>query len=343
MRVSIFVVRAVAHTLVRAGASLDDLLAHVPLDPRCLYDPDARIALAELGRLAEVGVGLSGDPAFGLHVVEQPAHGSMGVLSHLMSHARTVRSALATATEYADLVIDGLRLPTYDDADDFVVRSVIPKSTPLFDRALTEMVMVGMVRLIEEFMGSRVTPRHVTFEHEAPPYYEEYQRLFGKNVQFGQRQATIAFERELADRPCIHEHSELFSLLQAEAERELAKIRGGASPVQRLRRYLLTVPHPQTPDMSEAARNLAMSERSLRRHLAAEGTSYRDLVQLQLKNSALQKLRDPDRSIKEIASSLGFVNAAAFSSAFKRWTGMTPSEYRRTELAASRNGMSGQR
>ena len=331
MRVSIFVVRAVADTLVRSGVSQRELLAQVPLEPERLYDRNARIELSEFARLVEAGITLSGDPAFVLRVVEQLAHGSMGLLSHLMSHARTARAALATGTQFADLVIDGFGLPTLDDGDDFIIRVVIPKSTPLCDRALTEMILVGMVRLFEQFMGYRVAPRRVSFEHAAPPYLHEYERVFCRDVRFDQPEAAIVFERTLADRPYIHEHSELFGLLHAEAERSLARIKASGGPVERLRQYLLTVPEARIPDMSEAARNLAMSERSLRRHLAAEGTSYRDVVQLQLKNSALQMLRDSNRAIKDIASSLGFVNAAAFTSAFKRWTGATPSEYRRTQ------------
>jgi AraC-like DNA-binding protein len=333
VHVSIFVVRAVADTLVRAGAPLADLLGQVPLDPKRLYDSEARIELAEFARLAEVGIALSGKPSFGLCVVEQLSHGSMGLLAHLMSHAQTARTALATATQFADLVIDGLRLPAHDDGDDFIIRCVIPRSTPLCDRVLMEMVMVGMVRLFEVFMGARVAPRRVAFEHAAPAYQGEYERLFGGNVLFGQPESAITFERELADRRYIHEHSELFGVLHAEAERKLAGIKAGGRVVERLRRYLSGLPHSQLPSMSDAACQLAMSERSLRRHLAAEGTSYRELVHLQLERSALQLLRDPRLSIKEIASSLGFVNAAAFTSAFKRWTGATPGEYRRVQGA----------
>jgi AraC-like DNA-binding protein len=72
-----------------------------------------------------------------------------------------------------------------------------------------------------------------------------------------------------------------------------------------------------------------MSERSLRRHLATDGTSYREVVRLALEASAGRMLRDPAHSIKETAVALGFADAAAFHRAFKRWTGMTPGEFRR--------------
>jgi AraC-like DNA-binding protein len=71
-----------------------------------------------------------------------------------------------------------------------------------------------------------------------------------------------------------------------------------------------------------------MSARSLRRYLAAEFTSYRELVRTVLEDSAGHMLRDPKRSIQETASALGFSNVGAFHRAFKRWTGMTPAQYR---------------
>jgi AraC-like DNA-binding protein len=93
---------------------------------------------------------------------------------------------------------------------------------------------------------------------------------------------------------------------------------------------LLARPASRIPDMATAARDLGVSERSLRRRLASENTSYRELVRATLEASAGHMLRDPARSIKETAAALGFVDARTFHRAFKRWTGMTPMEYRET-------------
>ena len=96
-----------------------------------------------------------------------------------------------------------------------------------------------------------------------------------------------------------------------------------------LRYYLGALPPSRIPGMANAARRLGMSERSLRRRLAAEGTSYREVVRVALEAKAGRLLRDPARSIKETAAALGFADTAAFHRAFKRWTGVTPLEYRR--------------
>jgi len=139
----------------------------------------------------------------------------------------------------------------------------------------------------------------------------------------------MAFDREIANRPQIQQHSELYDLLRAEAQRRLDRITTGMSATIRLHHYVLAMPPSRIPEISTAARDLGMSERSLRRRLAADGTSYRDVVRSALEASAGRMLRNPTQSIKDTAVALGFADAAAFHRAFKRWTGMTPGEYRR--------------
>jgi AraC-like DNA-binding protein len=118
-------------------------------------------------------------------------------------------------------------------------------------------------------------------------------------------------------------------LLRTEGQRRLDRMATVMGPASRVRRYLLSVQPSRIPAIAAVARELGMSERSLRRHLATEGTSYRDVVRSTLETSAGRLLRDPARTIKQTAVALGFADAAAFSNAFKRWTGMTPGEYRR--------------
>jgi AraC-like DNA-binding protein len=190
-------------------------------------------------------------------------------------------------------------------------------------------MMVGLVRLARTFIGPHVVPRLACFEHERPSHHREYRRIFGNGQRFSQSETALAFDRELADRPQIHQHPELYSLLRAEAERRLDQMATGFRPAVRLHRYLLAIPLSRIPDMARAARVLGMSERSLRRYLAAEGTSYRDVVRSALETSAGRMLRDPARTIKETAAALGFADTHAFHRAFKRWTGVTPGEYRR--------------
>jgi AraC-like DNA-binding protein len=88
------------------------------------------------------------------------------------------------------------------------------------------------------------------------------------------------------------------------------------------------------PAVDEAARRLGTSGRSLQRALRAEGTSYAALSDEVRKELALAHLRQRDRTLSEIALLVGFQEVAAFTRAFRRWTGVLPSAFRRGLLDA---------
>ena len=329
LTVSIFLVRAVVEAVERSGVSRADLLARSALDPRRLEEPEVRLNLEEFGRVLAAAVALTGDETLGLRIADQMPDSAVDLLAHLTAHAPTMREAVAIASQFGGIVTDAMQLDSHDEGDAFVVRCAFSRSTPLSDRMLADLMMGGLARLARTFIGPRALPRVACFEHERPYQYRAYTRTFGHSLRFGQRMTSMAFDRELADRPQMHQHPELYCLLRAEAERRLDRIATGLRPTARLHRYLLAISPSRMPDMARAARDLGMSERSLRRYLTAEGTSFRDIVRSALETSAGRMLRDPGRSIKETSVALGFADTAAFVRAFKRWTGMTPGEYRR--------------
>jgi AraC-like DNA-binding protein len=333
-------VRVVIAVVERSGVSRADLFAQSALDLRRIDHPDARLDSDEFDRLLEAAVALTADDALGLHVAEQMPAGAIDLLAHLTAHAPTMREAVAVLSQFGGLVMSGVETAAHNEDEEFVVRLTFARSTPLHDRVLSELAMGGLVRLGRTFVGPQAVPRLACFEHDAPAHAREYRRIFGENVRFGQSVTSIAFDREDADRAQMHQDAELYRLLRGEAERRLERIGARVRPVVRLSQYVLGIAPSRIPDMAKAARQLGMSERSLRRHLLAEGTSYRSVVRSALETSAGRMLMDSGRTIKETADALGFAGTAAFDRAFKRWTGMTPTQYRR---AGSKPGPSPRR
>jgi AraC-like DNA-binding protein len=329
MSVSIFLVRAVVEAAERSAAARAELRARIPFDWRRLEHPETRVEFEQFEQVLSAAMAVTADDALGLHVAEQMPEGAVDLLGHLAAHAPTMREAVEIAAQFVSLGMDGLVLSVRDEGDTFVVRYAFPRSTPLSDRMLAEFLTGGLVRLARSFTGASAVPRLACFEHERPNHHREYTRIFGDNQRFGQSVTSVAFDREIADRPQMHRHPELYDLLRAEAQRRLDRMATGAGPGTRLRQYLLARAPAHIPEISAAASDLGMSERSLRRRLAADGTSYRGVVRSALEASAGRMLGDPAHTIKETAAALGFADAATFHRAFKRWTGVTPGEYRR--------------
>ena len=85
------------------------------------------------------------------------------------------------------------------------------------------------------------------------------------------------------------------------------------------------------PSIEQVAQSVALSKRSLHRQLAAEGTSYQRLLDGLRRDEALRQALDAERQFKAIAAAVGFSDQRGFRRAFKRWTGVTPQQFRRRQ------------
>jgi AraC-like DNA-binding protein len=340
MGVSTVLVRVVVEGVERGGVPRDALLSAAGIEARHLEQVHDRVDYATFARLQSHAMDLSGDEALGLHIGEQASEASFDLLAHVVSHAPTLREALSLCSQFQRLTVDDCQLLLREKGTTATLRFDFLRSTGRSDRMLAEFVVTGLWRLVRTFVGPRTVARSVGFEHPRPPHHPEYTRIFGGVERFGQRATELSFDRALLDLHQLHQHPALFSMLRAEAERVLERVTAGLKPSDEVRQYLMARPPARIPDVGTAARDLGISERSLRRRLAADATSYRSLVRATLEASAGHMLRDPSRSIQETAHALGFSDAGAFHRAFKRWTGMTPKQYRalgsaaRTEPAA---------
>jgi AraC-like DNA-binding protein len=330
MSLSVLLVRALAEAVERAGGLRSELLSQVTDAAERLEVVEGRFELSEFAALQERAVALTGDPALGLHMAEQTSESSFDAIAFLVGHAPTLRDAVAIAVQFSPLVIEGTHAAMRDSPGLTTIHCAFPRTTPGCDRFHAEFAMAGFVRIARHLAGAKAVPRAVSFEHDRPPYHREYTRTFGDVVRFGQSSTSVSFDRDIADRSQIHQSPELYSVVRADAERKLERVTQGSSPTELVRQYVLARPPSRIPNVTTAARDLGMSERSLRRHLTAENTSYRKIVQGTLQASACHMLRDPHRTIQETAVALGFVDARSFHRAFKAWTGMSPTQYRKS-------------
>jgi AraC-like DNA-binding protein len=151
--------------------------------------------------------------------------------------------------------------------------------------------------------------------------------MFAGRVRFGQAHTGIGVSHALLARPLGTPNPALFEALQHQALRLHERLDTQASMQSRVAR-LVRAALPLLPSMREAAQALALSERSLRRRLADEGTSYTQVAEAVRLNVARELLGSRERPLKQIASELGFSELSAFHRAFKRWTGDTPVAFR---------------
>jgi AraC-like DNA-binding protein len=164
--------------------------------------------------------------------------------------------------------------------------------------------------------------------YPAPPHAAEVERVLGCPVRYGSDAIRLHFPASWLDTARLHANPELMRLLEHQAERNLADLITPRRLSARVRAAILDGQDGLRPTMTAMARRLGLSERSLRRRLAEETLTYAEVVEQALAEAARRLLEDPQVTIQDVADRLGFSEASAFHRAFKRWTGLTPRQFR---------------
>ncbi|MFO0694667.1 MAG: AraC family transcriptional regulator [Polyangiales bacterium] len=329
--IAISLVRAIVDELERQGVEPTVLLEEAGIEPWWLDDPQIRIDVATWDRLQRIALERSGDPAFGLHMGEHASSAAFSVLGHMVAQCRTIREALEVLFQYYRLVAD-VAPPYMVEHGDVVqiVYTFVRTDDALCNRLRAEFGMTRLLAIARIFLGSEATPEEAWFEHPQPAYGAEYTRIFRGTERFGRVCTGFLVKRALLEQRQLYHDETLYLALKEQADRSLERIAGGEVLAPRIVR-LIVDGHPEVqPEMGSVARRLGMSERSLRRRLKSEGASFPDLVREAMSELARRLLREPSSSIQETAYRLGFSDVSSFHRAFKRWTGTTPSEFRRT-------------
>jgi AraC-like DNA-binding protein len=317
-------VRRLVEAVEQAGVPRSALLRGAGIDAALLEDLEARVPRSQLHRIFELALDLTGDPALGLHWSEGLNASGFAPVTHLLAHAANMREAFALLSSVERLLTDRSCFQLIEQGDKATVHCPSAAGTPLrIQRFAAEMRVTAFFLMIRFFSGHG-RPERVCFEYAAPPYRDEYTRIFGRAESFEQPFTGLVFPRAMLEIPSPYKDDEMRDSLRAIAERRIMRLTQHGSYAQRLRELLLQRGASRRIDMQTAARSLGLSVRSLRRRLAAEGRSYRAIETDALAIAAKQLIRDQRRTIQEAAEEMGFSDTTTFHRAFKRWTGMTP-------------------
>lgn len=174
--------------------------------------------------------------------------------------------------------------------------------------------------------------------HPPPPYRAEYDRILRLPVVFeSDRNALLLNDEEWMTRRSPAASPVVLDVLSSRAEAMLETLETARSTRGRVESLLLRCLHTGDVSVDSIAGALAVSRQTLFRRLRAEGTTFERVLDDLRRKMALHYLRDKKLSVSETAYLVGFSDRAAFTRAFKRWTGSSPCSVvtRRGENAAS--------
>lgn len=316
-------VQSLVAALARMDVPTPRLLAAAGVSASIFDPPNERVSASVQYAIWRAGKQLTGDPLLGLHVGERVTAGRWGTLEHLLLSADSIRHAMERAARYWQLVSDDGKVLALEEDERL---ASITFDSPLCDEpSALESDMVYALRLVRQLLDPRFVPAAISFRHPAQGPLAEYQRVLGVVPEFGARTQALTMPRALVAVRTLSAGQPLSRLAERQADAELAAV----SPSLRVRVERAIGDELRLSTLDSVARSLAMSSRSLQRRLAAEGLTFRDILDDAKRREALHDLCHTTRSIAEIGDRLGFADASAFSQAARRWFETSPAELRR--------------
>ncbi len=321
---------ASAHMMVKVGGELglppSEVLADTGLIMEELNDHTRTIRMDEELTLARNIVGRLGDlPALGMMFALHYRVSLYGSLGWGMLSSPTGRDALNLGHQFLDLsyaccamspyeedgqyriIVDGRELPE-DIREFFVQRSVM-----------------ALVRLLRDLLPGDGWLHWVSFTTPEPAHPQRFRELLQTPVFFGQGLTQVAVDAKAVDRPLPMANELALKAARAQCARLLAHRRQRVGVSGSVREFLAQT-MPDLPNIIQAAKAMGLSERTLRRRLAEEGTSFKEVMD-QSRRALAEDLLQRGMAPSQVARRIGYTEPAAFSHAFRRWNGVAPSEY----------------
>ncbi len=313
---------APAPILGRAGVSEQDF------DSR-----QRRISAASESKCLEYAAEAMDDSAFGLHLAEEANPREAGLPFYIASAANDIGEALALFARYSRIVNEAMRIKLVRAPDGVVAEITFGDHSLHGAKQVTEFATAVILKGVREVAGRNIRPMHVSFAHGRNSDLRAFERYFRCPVEFGASRDQLAFSNETLALPLVTADPRLLETLRpicdAAAKERNTAIGSLRAAVEKETQKLL--PHGKAKRHS-VARSLGLSERTLTRKLADEGTTYEQISDQLRQSLALQYIKEQSVSLSQIAWLLGYEGPASFNRAFRRWTGRSPSVARKEKL-----------
>ncbi len=314
----------------RPGAGRSELLELSGIDSAALDDPDGRIGLERHVALLRAAKALCGDPAFALHYGETVNLAEVSVVGLIGQASETMLEAFVQLQRYSRLIMDfdfGTDPRFTLERDGAGLWIVDHRPDPNKAPELTETVFAQMVSGTRDF-GDTPFVKAVEVTHPDPGYRGEYERILGAPVSFGSGRNAMRIDESWIARRIRVQPAYVFGILTRHADSMLAKFDSAATVRGRVEACVLPILHTGEVGMPAIAAKLGCSRDTLYRRLKAEGTTFEKVVDALRRRLAEDYLTGRKVSVNETAYLVGFSDPAAFSRAFKRWTGRSPRDVR---------------
>ena len=317
--------------LKRYDIDPQEVFRKVGLNPQYIQKAGKRYPVKKADELWKEAGRRIKDPCFGLEAIKcwHPSH--LGPLGYAMLASRSLRISLECLVRFHQVISDIKFFNLVEDDRSRALVLILNKDrkglAPLspYQEDATMALVLGILRLNlqEDF-----SPLKVTFRHGPPGCKARYFELFRSPVVFNYPETSISISMDVADKDLPGANKEIMATnenLMIDYLESLDK----EQLIPKMKRIIIEYLPTGSATLERVATHFYVSPRTLQRHLQAEGTTFKDVLDETRKELARRYVKESKLDFSEIAFLLGFSELSAFSRSFKRWTGYPPVRFRR--------------
>ena len=318
---------AILAVLQDFGVDPDEVLTEAGIDRELFADPDNLITYAARDRLFRQCVSRTGCQYFGLLVGQRMNLKALGLVGLLMRTSPNAGRALVSIVNLLHLHSQGAVMALRVDED------VAMLTYDAFEPGLEATDQTGagavamMLNVMRTLCGPDFRPIEASFGHRRPADIEPFRKFFKVPLYFDAEHYALVFSRDWLDVRPPGADDELQQLLQKQVD--VLESRYSLAFPDQVRQVLRSALITGYFSESEIAALFSMHSHTFRRRLDASATSFHELVDECRFEMAREMLLNTSLSVSEISASMGYSRASSFIRAFRRWSGLTPGEWRK--------------
>jgi AraC-like DNA-binding protein len=319
--------------LAEEGIPSELALQDTGIQPRELDSPAARMSILQLLVAYRNSLKLSRRPDFAVRLGQSIQVTAYGIYGYALMSSPNQRALIDTALKYHHLMLATEELTFREDPKNKIgVWTINPVVTAAAEhrlyRFIVEVKLGTLLALSSDILERPEMRQKIRVTYPYSPDLPAYEDLFNCPVQYEQDSNELILNTSWLDTPTRRHNALTFATVESICAETLNQMGDGNGIRRELRKILLERPG-RFPTIEEISAQLAMSPRTLRRKLQAEGTSYAVLLNETRIHLAKKYLRETILTIDEIASRVGYNDTSNFRRGFQRGTGLSPTAYRR--------------
>lgn len=303
---------------------------HINLD--VYREKDLRIPMSQFHPIWNFILQKASDPDFGLHFgIHAHKLLSRHLLYAMMMNCNTVEQAIKKNFLYHNLITDLIKPAINIKGSRACLLWEISLEGMKQERHFSESIMSLFVNMLRYLTDGKVRLQGARFVHVCPTSSKEHEAIFECPLHFKRNKNEIILDRQYLVSPILMARRDVLEGLEQLVQKALHRVYQRNSWTEKVADILtLLILKEQQSDIQTVAGQLAMTERNLQLKLKDEGITFRKVSDDIRKEIAIGYLNNREAAISEIALLLGFSDQSSFQHAFKRWTGKTPGEHRKS-------------